>query len=429
MELIENRIINGLLKGFGDDTSPEELAGLLSRDVEIVAPIYRATSDDLWPAIWALATVLERQLFGRVFIRCGLKSALPAPSKLSSRCEFTDTEQSHALQIWLGFPAEKSSGLYGDARRGAIAVGGTLPNSVNPLAIECFLVAGYLGFAVLAKLVGVPEYRREYRTSRLTVNYDASLLYRNLIANRSYCCIGLGQLGQAFLSLLFFLHSGDMHGLTFHLIDKDEFEKENRRTQILLTDSENWFNRPKVDYIAEVLERWGANPKPDKQEITWDWKRQNDFPRVALVGLHDFETRRMVSAASFQRLFEAGVGTDLLRPRVSWHAYPGSVELGKKFFSDPGVCPQQSHYETAAWAEQLKQTSGQCGWIRFRGVSATAPCLGLAASALAMAEMGFEDEAIEGSATLWSPCLPVWREIVRGPAKKIEESSSNLRCH
>lgn len=414
MELVENRIINGLLKGLGDDTSPEELAGLLSRDVEIVAPIYRATSDDLWPAIWALAAVLERQLFGRVFIRCGLKDALPAPSKLSSRCEFTDTEQPHALKVWLGFSDGKASGLYGDARRGGIAVGGTLPDLGNPLAIECFLVAGYLGFSVLAKLVGVPEYRHEYRTSRLSVNYDASILRRNLGTNRSYCCMGLGQLGQAFLSLLFFLHSGDMHGLTFLLIDKDEFEKENRRTQILLTDDENWLNRPKVDYVADVLERWGANAKPNKQEITWDWRRENNFPDIGLVGLHDFEARRMVSAAGFQRLFEAGVGTDLLRPRISWHAYPGSVELGRKFFSDPVVRPQHAHYDTAAWAEQLKQTPGQCGWARFRGVSATAPCLGLAASALAMAEMGSEDQAIEGSATLWSPCLPVWREIVLG---------------
>lgn len=116
----------------------------------------------------------------------------------------------------------------------------------------------------------------------------------------------------------------------------------------------------------------------------------------------------MAAARGFQRLIESGVGTDLLVPRVSWHAIPGRADLGKKLFPDGKKI--EAGEINANWTKQLKDTPGECGWVRFRDVSATAPSLGIAAVAYALAELGNSEAVVVGRATLWSPCLPPWRE-------------------
>src|SRR5262249_47191607 len=79
--LHENRIINGVLKT-GVMVEPQVVKTALASDFAIVAPPERANSSDLWPCIWALAAVLERQFTGTVSIDCGLEQALSAPTPL-----------------------------------------------------------------------------------------------------------------------------------------------------------------------------------------------------------------------------------------------------------------------------------------------------------------------------------------------------------
>jgi hypothetical protein len=44
------------------------------------------------------------------------------------------------------------------------------------------------------------------------------------------------------------------------------------------------------------------------------------------------------------------------------------------------------------------------------GIAATAPCLGAAAAAFALAELGGTlHQTISGSALLWSQCIPLYR--------------------
>jgi hypothetical protein len=414
MEISTNRTINGLLKGFRGAKSPEEFMARLSCDVEIVAHVDRATLEDLWPAIWALAAVLERQLFGHIYIRCGLASSLPAPAALGSRCLFTNKPESVALSILIGtsVSAGGKPALIGDARQGQIAVGNLLSErSSPPLPIECFLLAGYLGFSVLATLADIPAHRIELASSQLVVGYNAALLKQRIADMRGYTCVGLGQLGQAFLALLFFLRNGNMSGLKFILIDRDIFEIDNGRTQVLLAENSQWLNNDKVQVISEITRSWGVtNVVARKQEIQWGWNKSVDDPNIALVGLDDFNVRRIVLAAGFDRLIEAGVGTDLLRPRISWHAIPGSYKFGRRLFPDAKL--QEKPLVVGDWVEELKQSPGACGWVRFQDISATAPCMGIAASAFALSELGYDITATQGRATLWSPCLPILRETL-----------------
>lgn len=420
MDITDDRIINGLLKGFGGSVPPDALKLLLSQDVEIIAPPHRATFDDLWPAIWALAAVLERQHYGQVFIRCGLSAPLPAPAALGSRCVFTTKAQHVALSIGIGITKVRTKqALIGDARSGVIAVGKLLPDGKqHPSPIECFMVAGYLGFAALATLVQIPEYRTEFARPNLIISCDPSLLKQRIAETSGFTCIGLGQLGQAFLALLFFLHRGNFSGQKLILIDRDTFEIENGRTQILLSENAPWLNEEepitKVQFIGDIVNDWHTDVIPRRQEIQWGWTKEIGDPDIALVGLDDLEVRRMVMAAGFNHIIEAGVGTDFLRPRISWHAVPGNPVLGRHLF--PNIVVHEGNSVSGDWVEALKRTPGQCGWVRFQNIAATAPSLGIAATAFALSELGHQQLAILGRATLWPPCLPILREPVSKPA-------------
>lgn len=413
MTITNDRLANGLLKGFGGIATPDLVRTWLSQDVEIVAPPERCISSDLWPAIWALAAILERQLYGHVYVRCGLKGALPAPSRLGPRCRFVEQPQSVALSVNLGWgPGGNLDGtLVGDARRGAIAVGQPFGDVEGPpSAIECFVLAGFLGFAVIARFTRIPGHREDFASATIAVTHHMNRLSGVLAVIEGFTCIGVGQIGQALLALLFFLYGGDFGGRRVSLIDKDTFEVENGRTQLLLVDGAPWDGEDKVTYIAPLVSAWNADAIPERAKIGWGWRRTKSHPALALLGLHDLEARRVACAAGFDRIIEAGVGTDLLRPRISWHALPGSdPALGRHFFKEEPRVGGLTAHVTGEWVDELKRTPGGCGWVQFEGIAATAPCLGTAAAAFALAELAAPDRTVSGSALLWSQCIPPYR--------------------
>jgi hypothetical protein len=425
MSLAHERLINGLLKGGVGDASPELLQARLSVDVEIVVAAERATLDDLWPAIWTLAALLERQFYGTVYIRCGCDTPLLSPIPLGPRVRFTQGRPRVALSLRIGKIDEGSAALaniIGDAHRGTVTVGTTDEDGLEtPTPIECFILAGYLGFAAIAHVVGIPEHRVEYARPTLTIRYDAAALAHRLRELAGVTSIGLGQLGQAYLALLFFWFHGHFGGRRVALVDDDRFQKENGRTQLLLDPRlaeggpGSWLGQKKVPYVASVIRPWNVDVFERSQKIDWSFRRSIEFPPLALLGLHDLEGRRMACSAGFERLIESGVGKDLMRPRVSWHALPADAALAKQLFPDAAVSATPLTAECdAEWATDLKKTPGACGWLEFKRISATAPCLGAVAVALALAELGGGDGIVAGSALLWSQCVPVHREVLFG---------------
>jgi len=118
----------------------------------------------------------------------------------------------------------------------------------------------------------------------------------------------------------------------------------------------------------------------------------------------------MACMAGFAQIVECGVGTNLLSPRVSWHALRGNANHSKSLFADRPA--EQPQVEESSWVSELKKTPGECGWVQFLGVTATAPCLGITAAAFALAEIASQQRIVKGSATLWSPFLPRHREII-----------------
>lgn len=406
----ESRIVNGLLKAQAAE-APEDIVRLLLRDIEIVADPRRAKEDDLWPAIWALAAVLERQFFGRVYIRAGLNGPLRQPARLGPQCRF-ETGPQDCLRIYLGCEVLGQGNLCGDAGIATVSYGQTLVSPEKATPTSCFALAGYLGFAALAKIAGVPAFREEFALSQISLPkcLDIPLTF----PEPGFELVGLGHLGQAYIALLFFLTLTGIVPPRLSLIDKDNFENPNWSTQILIETQDEWIGLPKADYLRDRAKSWGWNATSEVSEITWDWRRKAGHPEIAVMGLDRFEPRRMVTAGGYSWIFDAGVGDSFLWPRVSWHSLPPDNKLAMVLFAGNHAAAAIRHPATP-FINGLRETPGGCGLLTYEGIRASAPSMGLLASAFLWSEvmkyLSGEREQVKGSATIWTPIIPPYREV------------------
>lgn len=417
MEVYEDRLANGILKA-GLAESPDEVHALLSRNIEIVVDPLRALQDDLWPCIWALAAVLSRQFFGKIFINCGLRESLKAPAVLASRVSFTSKSIESAVKIAVGRIPAVSRDVYatrGDARGSRLCIGSLLEGNQPAHPISCFALAGYLGYSALASVIGVPQYREEYAQSELALCFDPE---STVVRFPDVTIIGLGQLGQAYLALLHFLVQDSVDRPHVVLVDKENerFERANGSTQILVDNEITWLGARKVEFLEKKMNGLGLDAKGDEQTLGWGWKRPSRHPGLALLGLDNFEARRIALAAGYDWIFEAGLGTSFLQPRVSWHSLPSGHKWSSLFPTEERIPTFQLGSESG-FARGLRETPGQCGWVTFNNIRATAPSMGLVAAAFLCSEvLSFTQglrEPTQGNALLWSPIIPFYRRLLR----------------
>jgi len=407
MELQNDRIINGLLKADIGLLTPEAVDARLGRDVTIHADPHRATANDLWPAIWFLAAVVERQFTGTVFLDVGLRAALRAPIPLGPRCRFAPTATRH---VGLSISSEPTFdagpiSITGDARGNELGYGLALDSSDYAHPISACALAGYLGFSALAEACGVPPFHAQWRAGSLRLPFNAHRGWE--LPDLSV--LGTGQVGQAFLALTFFLtvHAGKPR---VHLLDKDAFEEPNFRTQVLLTHkAQRWSGRAKVDYLAELCTSWDLGASPEPTEIGWGWRGRPKESQIAFLGFDNMDARRIAIEGGFDWLFECGVGTDLCQPRVTWHSLPPDRQLGKQLFRDNG----DRRWSDSQFAKSLGQTAASCGRVTFENIDASAPSLGLVAVSYAWSEvlnyLAGNRSPYSGGAYVWSPLLPIDR--------------------
>jgi hypothetical protein len=402
-ELATDRIINGILKGHEGARSPQDVAARLAKNVVIRCASGRCVADDLWPAVWALSSVLERQLTGTIYIDAGIDAALPSPVSLGPRCVCGPCVDPAALSIELGSRRDAVA-IAGDARCNTVSLD-PLATGEKPTPIECFILAGYLGFQVLATLAEIPADRAGFAQRFLSVEYDVKAMETKLRQPEGFTFVGIGQVGQAFLALLWFWLDGDFGGRPLVLIDDDRFIDKNGRTQILLVQGGDWLGEEKAEYVSRLVKGWNASAKPLPGKIDFAWRRGSN-PALAFLGTHDFGSRRMACVAGFDEIIECGVGTDMMAPRISWVSARGGagMKAAKLLFKDRNAATP-AVIASAEWVEELKSQPGACGWVQFHGASATAPCLGITAAGYALAESACAGTIRQGVARMWAQFL------------------------
>lgn len=409
MNLYEHRVVNGVLKSGVDN--PEDAARLLARDVEVFVDPSRAT--EFLPAAWALVTALRRQFFGNIILH-GLGETRGLPTALGPLAATARATGSRPLAVGLGYRptlVDAEAILWGDVRGPSIAFGTQISGSAAPAhPVAAFGLAGYLGFAALAKAIRVAPFRPSHARTQLTL----PLPELEGPTPKSIAVLGLGQLGQAFLALLYFLYPDHGRRPSLLLVDDDRFGEENFATQVLLDPSRSWVGKKKVDHIATQLRDSGWNAEPLDVHLVWGLAPPANQPALALLGFDNFEGRRVAASWGYDWLVEAGVGTSLAQPRVTWASIPPDPAVAKRLFAEPTHRPSLIADDGSPLARSLLDTPGQCGWLTFQQVAASAPSLGLAAAAYAFCELlrwtGGRREPVRGIAHLWAPLLPYLRE-------------------
>ncbi len=413
MELYCDRVINGVLKSVPHVIDPGQAYKLLDQDIEIIADRSRTTEDDLWPCVWALAAVLSRQTFGSVFIRCGLKEALTSPAPLPASCVFTDKNSGGSLRIGVGVEPQ-CGGIrqWGDARGGRISFGRLIEICAPANAVSGFALAGYLGFAALARLVGIPPFREQLSHSDLSLPFGEIKSHPGRGSALTF--IGLGHLGNAVLAIFHFLARRWNERPTAILVDKGDLEEGNDKTHILVGDAEARGGEEKALVLERTLHAAGWLVRGEVSELVWGWQRPQSHPRLVFLGFDNFDARRMGVEAEYDWVVEAGVGSSFIRPRVTWHSMPPDRNMARRIFPRAGEMWVSDPDHEKQFFNDLRRTPGECGWVTFKGVVASAPSMGLIAAAYAWTEMlrvlNGEKTGVAGSAYIWSPFLPFLRQ-------------------
>lgn len=407
--LYNHRVINGLLKTQRGPDSADAAHGLLKKNVELICDPARA-KDDLWPCVWVMAAALARQFAGTIYLNCGLDKPLAAPVSLPANCIFAPSKTSETIRIGVGTTGLGLS-LTIDARGNQIAVGKAISTSKKPAhPISCFAVAGYAAFAAMATAAGIPAFRQSFASTELELPFCSD----DTTEISALTLIGLGQLGQAYLSLLYFLNP-QLRKPRLFIVDKDEFEGPNGDTQILLA-GDDWEGEDKAKYIESWAKNVGFDCDGLKEELNWGWKAPVNVPKIALLGLDNFDARRMCANAGFGWLIESGLGTSFAQPKVTWHSFPPSPSIANQLFNREKPIPRI--VTDAPYVAELKRTPGGCGWVMFDNLNATAPSMGLVAAAFTFAELlavlRGQETLIKGSAYLWSPLIPTFRRAGDG---------------
>jgi hypothetical protein len=318
-----------------------------------------------------------------------------------------------AIRIGIGINAsERPLDLHGDTRGSRVSFDRLLDESEGGAhPIGCFALAGYLGFAALARAVSIPTFAEEYLGNSVELPFDANAAIE--LPPDGIAFLGLGQLGQAYLALLFFLMR-NCHGRPrVFLLDKDRFTPANEATQMLLEAGQAWSGTEKSEYLGAITRGWGAEVTSQHAALDWTFQRSKDLPSLALLGFDNFEARRIAINGGFDWIVEAGIGTSLTKPRITWHSFLPTKELGRRLFTDSA---EPREFADKEFFQTLRKTPGQCGWFSFKNVDASAPTMGLAAAAYAWAEIksvrtGIRKEVC-GMAYLWPSLLPLRREYL-----------------
>lgn len=412
MQEWKDRLINGALKYLPAIETPEEAHARLSTDIEIVTEPTRCTECDLWPCIWALAAALSRQCFGNIYINCGPQRSLPGPVPLPGSCLLGHEAPSGAIKVGVGIEKQRPQfSVCGDARGSLISYGRLIRSPAPANAISCFALAGYLGFATTAYMLGVPHFRHDLTIYQLALPGLEGTGHS--LPEDGFAFLGLGHLGNSYLALLYFLSGASDAKPKVYLVDKDPLQEGNGRTHILALDEDERRQPQKANLLSRALRSRGWLTFPQVAELKWGWRKPADHPRFALLGFDNFEARRVALEAGYEWVVEAGLGSNLTQPRITWHSLSPERDIGIKVFGHDSESTTFAPQIEKPFFEELRRTPGQCGWFMFKGIAASAPSMGLVAAAYAWSEMlravhGHRDQT-EGAAYIWSPLLPYFR--------------------
>jgi hypothetical protein len=199
-----------------------------------------------------------------------------------------------------------------------------------------------------------------------------------------WALLGLGHLGQANAWGISFLPYNEAAGVRVRLQDVDHVTKATLSTGLLTFDGD--LDKMKTRVVAAALEHAGfATAVVEQRLVAGD--RAHDYEQLALIGVDNITTRRLLSGVGWKLCVDAGLGRGVNNyTSIRLQAFPG---------------PQRSD-EVPAWREQRPAVTAvpdaaaynalraagvdECGLITIANKAVAVTFVGTIAACLAIAE-------------------------------------------
>jgi hypothetical protein len=201
--------------------------------------------------------------------------------------------------------------------------------------------------------------------------------------------IGLGHLGQAFLWTLGFLPYAAPSELALVLQDFDTLVEANDSTSPLTRRS--LLGQKKTRAMASWAEARGFRTMITERRFAPDFTVSPDEPSIALCGVDNPQARAALEEVGFTRVVEAGLGkgpTEYLAFQV--HTFPGP-QRARDVWSEARVAsaaaPALGLTRMPAYAALAAEGLDECGLTMLAGRSVGASFVGMAVSAIVIAEV------------------------------------------
>lgn len=196
--------------------------------------------------------------------------------------------------------------------------------------------------------------------------------------------IGLGHLGQAYLWGLGLLPYKNPAEVSIVLQDIDIITPSTESTS-MLTDA-GMVGQMKTRAMATWAAQRGFSASIQERLFAANFTRQSDEPAIALCGLDNAASRRVLDQVGFELVVEAGLGRGYSNFRtLRLHTLPGrrpAADIWK------ATCKEEKIMERPAYAKLLANGSlDQCGMTLLAGKAVGAPFVGATAATLALAEV------------------------------------------
>lgn len=197
--------------------------------------------------------------------------------------------------------------------------------------------------------------------------------------------LGLGHLGQANAWGISFLPYAEPTRVRIRLQDIDHVTKATMSTGLVTFDSD--VGKMKTRVVATALERAGLSTTIVEQRLVAGDRVHDDEPHLALIGVDNVETRRLLSDVGWNLCVDAGLGRGVNNyTNIRLQAFPGPQRSGQvpawlEEAAAATAVPEGSAYDALRAAGV-----DECGLITIAGKAVAVTFVGVVAACLAIAE-------------------------------------------
>lgn len=266
---------------------------------------------------------------------------------------------------------------------------GRQASNTGPACILAAIAAAAIGVSeAFGSIRCVPGSDAGYRDLRLSlwdpVGDTADLGPTLAHAPAAWWLIGLGHLGQAYAWVISWLTYLSPPSVEVVLQDVDRTTPGNHSTGVITPEGSRGIRKTRL--IAEALDGTGLDTQVIERSLGPDLSTTDSECHVALIGVDNLPTRRLISAVGWRLAIDVGLGSGPQNfASIVVRRFPGAQRSDQVAAWGSDTIRPVTIPRTPAFSD-LMQRHDTCGIVELAGKAVGASFAGMTAACLAVAE-------------------------------------------